>query len=63
MAGGRRSPDHWRSSVVDRLNDLARIDSLQVDRRDPGVSIAELVMDDRQWNPSCAISGADAPFS
>ena len=33
--------------MVDSLNDLARIDFLQVDRRDPEVSMSELAMGDR----------------
>jgi hypothetical protein len=37
--------------VVDRVDDLAGIDSLQVDGRDPEVGMSELSLDDRQRDP------------
>jgi hypothetical protein len=37
--------------VVHRVDDLSRIDSLEVDRRDPNVRMPELPLDDRQRNP------------
>ena len=43
--------DHRWSAVVDRVDDLACIDSLEVDRRDPEVRVAELPLDDRRWDP------------
>ena len=44
-AGGRG--DHRRPAVVDRVDDLARIYPLEVDRRDPEVGMSELSLDDR----------------
>jgi hypothetical protein len=43
--------DHRRSPVVDRVDDLARIDSLEINRRDPEVRMPELALDDRQRDP------------
>ena len=40
--------DHRRSAGVDGIDDLAAIDALQVDRRDPQVSVTELALDDDQ---------------
>jgi hypothetical protein len=42
---------HRRSAVVDRVDDLARINSLEIDRRDPEVRMPELPLDDRQRDP------------
>jgi hypothetical protein len=49
QAGARR--DHRRSSVVDRVDDLAGVDSLQVDRRDPEMGMPELPLNNRQRDP------------
>jgi hypothetical protein len=40
QAGARR--DHRRSAVMDRVNDLARADSLQINRRDPEVRVSDM---------------------
>ena len=39
------------AAVVDRVDDLTGIDSLQVDRCDPEVGMPELPLDDRQRDP------------
>jgi len=46
QAGARG--DHRGSAVVDRVDDLTCIDSLQVDRGDPEVGMPELPLDNRQ---------------
>ena len=43
--------DHGRSAVVDHVDDLACIDFLELDRRDPEVRVAELPLDNRQGDP------------
>ena len=43
--------DDWRSAVVDRVDGLACIYALEVDRRDPEVCMPELALDDRQRDP------------
>ena len=43
--------DHGRSPVVDRVDDLARVDSLEINRRVPEVRMPELPLDDRQRDP------------
>jgi hypothetical protein len=37
--------------VVDRIDDFACIDSLELDGSDPEVRMPELPLNDRQWNP------------
>jgi hypothetical protein len=37
--------------VVDHVDDLACVDSLEVDRRDPEVCMPELPLDNRQRDP------------
>jgi len=37
--------------MMDRVHDLAGIDSLKVDRGDTKVGMPELALDDRQWDP------------
>jgi hypothetical protein len=37
--------------VVNGVDNLARIDSLEVNRRDPEVRMSELPLDDRQRDP------------
>jgi hypothetical protein len=37
--------------VVDRVHNLSRIDSLEVNRRDPNVGMSELPLDNRQRDP------------
>jgi hypothetical protein len=37
--------------VVNRVDDLARVDSLEINRRDPEVRMPELPLDDRQRDP------------
>ncbi len=49
--------DHRRSAVVDRLDDLACVDSLEVDRRDREVHMPEVPLDDRQRDPFVLTSG------
>src|ERR1039458_10690610 len=48
-AGTRR--DHRWPAVVDRVDDLACIYTLEVDRRDPEVRMPELPLDNRQRDP------------
>jgi hypothetical protein len=48
QAGARG--DHWRCAVVDGVDDLARIDPLEVNRRDAEVRMSKLSLDDRQRN-------------
>jgi hypothetical protein len=43
--------DHRRPAVVNDVDDLARIDSLGIDRRDPEVRMPELPLNDRQRDP------------
>ena len=43
--------DHRRPAVVDGVDDLASVDSLEVDRRDAEVRMSELSMDDPQRDP------------
>jgi hypothetical protein len=40
--------DHRRSPMVDRLDDLFRIDPLEINRRDPEVRMPQLPLDNRQ---------------
>jgi len=49
QAGVRR--DHRWPAVVDRVDDLACIYTLEVDRRDPEVRMPELPLDNRQRDP------------
>ena len=49
VAGARW--DHRWPAVVDGVDDLAGIDSLEVNRRDPEVRMSELPLDDRQRDP------------
>jgi hypothetical protein len=49
QAGARR--DHGRSTVVDSVDYLARVDSLEIDRRDAKMRMSELTLDDRQRDP------------
>ena len=49
QASGRG--DHGWSAVVDRVDDLTGVDSLQVDRRNPEVCVPELPLDNRQRDP------------
>jgi hypothetical protein len=37
--------------VVNRVNDLACVDSLEINRRDAEVRMPELPLDNRQWDP------------
>ena len=46
-AGGH----HGRSTVMDRVDNLAGIDSLEADRCDPEVCMSELALDDRWRDP------------
>ena len=46
QAGARR--DHWRSPGVDGVDDLGRVDVLQIGARDAQVCVAELPLDDRR---------------
>ena len=49
QAGARR--DHWWPAVADRVDDLACVYTLEVDRRDPEVRMPELPLDNRQRDP------------
>lgn len=47
LASQRRAGrDHRRAACADRLDDLAAIDPLQVDRGDPEVGMSQLALDD-----------------
>jgi hypothetical protein len=43
--------DHGRPVVMNRVDDLLCIDSLEIDRRDAEVRMSELALDDRQRDP------------
>src|ERR1700729_857674 len=43
--------DHRRSAVVNCVNDLACVDSLEINRRDAEVRMPELPLDNRQRDP------------
>ena len=49
QAGARR--DHRWPAVADRVDDLACVYTLEVDRRDPEVRMPELPLDNRQRDP------------
>lgn len=51
MAGGLRSPESPADPVMDRVDDLSRVDSLEVDRRNPKVGMPELPLNNRQRDP------------
>ena len=40
--------DHRRPAMVDSVDNLAGIDPLEIDRRDPKMGMPELSLDDRQ---------------
>jgi hypothetical protein len=56
--GARR--DDRRAAVVHSVDDLARVDPLQIHARDAEMGMPELALDDRQRDPSWAISIACA---
>jgi hypothetical protein len=48
IAGAMRWPDHRRASGVHGLDDLAAVDALKVDGRDPEVAVSALALDHDQ---------------